>query len=164
MTKEISLSQGKVALVDDEDYAWLSHHKWSAWKSPVAKDYWKAVRGVTIGRASRQIIMMHREIMKPPEHEEVDYINHNPLDNRRCNLRICGPDKQVLNRRPSTTGRKTSRFKGVCWDARKGRWMARFRAKFLGLFEDEVQAARVYDAAAHAFDPEFSWLNFPMEA
>ena len=61
----------------------------------------------------------------------------------------------------------TSRFKGVSWDRHTRKWIAKigFNGKqtYLGLFEDEIEAALTYDEAATRLHDEFAWLNFPIE-
>jgi hypothetical protein len=78
--KEIPLTRGYVAIVDNRDFAWLSKYKWHAGGvvehiAARRKENWKNV-------------YMHRMIMGEPKGLEIDHINHNPLDNRRRNLRI----------------------------------------------------------------------------
>lgn len=161
MTREIPLSQGKVALVDDADFDWLNQWKWSASRQgrPHSFPQWRAVRCVGPKKGPKHLILMHRLIMNAPTGATVDHINGDPLDNRRKNLRICPQGKQSLNRPGNRTGRKTSRFKGVYWQKDIGRWRARFRLAYLGTFINEMDAARAYDAAAKNFDPEFARLN-----
>lgn len=81
----------------------------------------------------------------------VDHENGNGLDCRRSNLRP-GPSKLNHANQRKTTSKTTSPYKGVCWFALRNKWLAtiRFdgRKQHLGLFTDEEQAARAYDAAA----------------
>lgn len=82
MTKEIQLTQGKVTLVDDEDYEWLSQWKWCAKDGRNGNFY--------AFRASKnKSTYMHRLILDTPKGKVTDHINGNGLDNRRINLRIC---------------------------------------------------------------------------
>lgn len=83
-TKKISLSQGKYAIVDTEDYDWLNQRTWSAIK---AGNTFYAGRTQT--KPKRKRIYMHREIMKAPPNKQVDHINLNGLHNKKCNLRLC---------------------------------------------------------------------------
>lgn len=83
MPKNIPLSQGKVAIVDDEDYDELSRWKWCI----SSKGY--AVRNGS-GQRKGQTIHMHREIIGvPPDGMETDHKNQNKIDNRKVNLRHC---------------------------------------------------------------------------
>ena len=81
--REVQLTQGKIALIDDEDYELISKYKWHYSKSSI--NYGRAMAQPTKhGKAIR----MHRLIMQALDHLEVDHINNNPLDNRRSNLRL----------------------------------------------------------------------------
>ena len=95
--KQISLSRGLFAVVDDADYEWLSRWKWSA------STYGYAVRAETIsGRGKsrkRKIFWMHREIMQTPPGKDTDHINGNRLDNRRLNLQICSRSQNIAKGR-----------------------------------------------------------------
>jgi hypothetical protein len=155
--KSITLTKGKVAWVDDEDYEWLNQWKWHA---NVHGLTWYAVRGV--GPSSSQLnIKMHRLIMNAPEDMEVDHINGNGWDNRRENLRLCTNLQNQWNRpkqRNNTTG-----YKGVKRSRGKFRATIQFRKKdiHLGHFSTAEQAARAYDKKARELFGEFARLNFP---
>jgi AP2 domain len=64
--------------------------------------------------------------------------------------------------------RGRSRFMGVTYDMRTGRWKARIGYDgvrlYLGLFSDEVTAARAYDQKAREFYGDAARLNFPEAA
>jgi hypothetical protein len=87
--KEIPLTQGKVALVDDEDYEQLRVHKWYVRR--IEQKFFYACRNA---RAHR-IVLMHRQILGVKSGERVKFLNSNTLDNRRENLSIHNvyPDK-----------------------------------------------------------------------
>ncbi len=101
----IPLTQGKFAIVDAEDYDWLIRYKWHACKCKNTY-YASRVRG-------GKTIKMHREIMRAPKGLVCDHINHNGLDNRKRNLRLCTNAQNCYNQRASATG--TSKYKGVSW-------------------------------------------------
>lgn len=148
MTREITLTKGLVALVDDDNLDWLNQWNWS-----VSQGY--AVRGAfTSEKRSGYGIGMHRVVAGAAPSEVVDHIDRNPLNNQRANLRICSQRDNSRNRKGWLTGK--SKFKGVVFDKERGIWVAHIcvnrRTVFLGRFEREADAANQYDAAAlHAF-------------
>jgi hypothetical protein len=154
--RQIQLSQGKVALVDEVDFEWLNQWKWSALKRGQT-DF--AAYRVECNGGKQKGTLMHRQIMKAEKGQEIDHKNRNPLDNQRENLRLATRQQQCLNRR-GNVNRTVSKFKGVTRHP-DGRWRTWFRAKHVGLFKTEEAAARAYDREATDFDPEFACLNFP---
>ncbi len=158
--KEIPLTQGQVALVDDQDYEELSRHKWSAFKSGKT---WYARRGFG-PRSHQKQVYMHQQILNPPPGLQCDHINGDGLDNRRCNLRVCTQSQNQHNRRLQGG---TSEFKGVHWYKAQNKWRAKIthngKRYHLGAFPDETDAARAYDNAAREFFGKFARPNFPNE-
>jgi hypothetical protein len=156
--KEIPLSKGKVALVDDEDYEELSQWKWS-YNGRVA------MRGA-FPDGRRKNIIMHRQIMNAPDGMEVDHIDHDPLNNSRSNLRICTRAENSRNRSPQRNG--SSRFLGVSWDRQRQRWSAHImmhgKLRRIGSFPIEEEAARAYDREAIVHHGPFANPNYPRES
>ena len=155
--KEIPLSRGLKALVDDEDYAQLSAGNWFA---SDGKRGFYAMRSVCINSRYKSI-PMHRLLVDIPIGMQVDHINHNTLDNRKCNLRVCTIIQNQANSRRHK--QNTSGFKGVC---REGNgWRAQIHSTgqqiYLGHFAAPEAAARAYDQAALKQWGEFAYLNFP---
>ncbi len=159
--KRIDISTPKhpntFALVDNEDFEWLSQWKWCAWKGGNTR---YVIRGIS-NRYIKKAIRMHRIILDAPDNLEVDHINHNGLDNRRCNLRICTRSEQQHNR--CNQKNSTSGFKGVYYF--KSKWMSRICYKgkrvYLGWFSNKIEAAKAYDRKALELFGEFALLNFP---
>ena len=149
----IPLTQGKVAIVDAEDYEWLSKNKWHA-ANTGGKFY--ACRSI-----KQRTISMHRVIMGEPKGMVVDHIDGNSLNNRRCNLRSCTTAQNICNQRPKGG---TSKYKGVCFQKRENKWKAkiRFNGKgiHIGNFDEEIDAAKAYDKKANELFGEFAYLNF----
>jgi hypothetical protein len=163
--RRIPLTRGKYALVDPADFAPLSEYKWHMVD---ARGTFYAVRSSgKRGRQKRVIIKMHREILKVPDGMFVDHINHNGLDNRRANLRPATQAQNARNRRKVHRDGYHSNYKGLTWYKRQNRWAVRVmvdnKSKFIGYFDNELDAARAYDEAARKYHGDFASLNFPDE-
>jgi hypothetical protein len=156
--KQISLSRGLTATVDDDDFESLSRHKWQA--KPDASGNCYAMRVGATPTSKRSTITMHREIMRAGSGEHIDHINRNGLDNRRSNLRICTGQENQFNTGPKST---ESGYKGVNWHTRFRKWQARIRKDgelyHLGYFSNKHAAAVVYNFAANHLFGEFAFLN-----
>lgn len=153
--KGILLSQGKVALVDDEDYASVAGMRWQAVN----------IKGSIYActRMNSKMQYLHRVIMQPTDRQLVDHKDGNGLNNLRSNLRIC-TDRQ--NARNSISRRnKSSHFKGVS-KTTNGYWKVQICvdgfARRLGTFQNDINAARVYDVTAQHYFGEFAYLNLPL--
>lgn len=157
MSKRILLTQGKVALVDDEDYEWLNQWKWYAIKRG---NIFYAAR--YIGKWPKQrTILMHREILNVPKGAEIDHINCKGLNNRKSNLRICTHQQNTQNQRKPKY--KSSKYKGVHWSRIAKKWAATIRHNnkgiHLGYFVNQIEAAKTYNKKAKALFGEFARLN-----
>ncbi len=150
--KRIPLTQGQFALVDDNDFEQLNKHKWYA--QALTYGGFAAVRWQSNGTVS-----MHRQIMNAPRGLDVDHKNHNTLDNRRANLRICTRSQNLYNQLPQKN--RTSRYRGVTFHG--GSWEARIKknrnAIYIGRFPLEIEAAKAYDEKAKELYAEFACLN-----
>lgn len=91
--------------------------------------------------------------------DKLDHIDRDPSNNRIVNLRECTQAQNTLNRKGNSTGRKTSKYKGVYWQRDIARWRARFREEYLGTFLSEQDAAAAYDRVASAHDSAFAHIN-----
>ena len=103
--------------------------------------------------------MLHRLLLSPPDGYEVDHINGNSLDNRRCNLRLCTRQQNNGNQRPR---RHSSIYKGVYWNKEHQKWQAKITVNYrnidLGRYKDEEAAAEAYAKAARRHFGEFACL------
>ena len=156
--REIKLTQGKVAFVDDENYEWLNQFTWHA---HLSGHNWYAVRHLERNGGYGPIIGMHRVILNSGKGMEVDHIDGNGLNNQRSNLRLCTRNENAKNRFKIVG---ISKFKGVGWHHKLRKWRSRInvdgKSKFLGCFNSEIEAAIAYDIAAKKYHGEFARLNF----
>lgn len=159
--KLIPLTQGKFAIVDDEDYDWLMQWRWHYCQGYARR----TVHTPMIkGKRKTSVILMHREILKPEDGFDVDHRDTNGLNNRRYNLRPATKAKNQGNRK--LTKGKSSQYKGVSWDKINKNWVANIMNNYknhnIGRFHDEVSAAKAYNKAALEYFGEFALLNtFP---
>lgn len=154
--KEIPLTQGKVALVDDTDYEQISAFRWHAIQR--ASGLWYAARNS--GRRGHKELM-HCVIAQMSRRGLVDHRDGDGLNNTRFNLRPCTASQNQMNRKHNTSA--ICKFKGI-WKTPAGTYQARVetggRRFFLGTFHSEDEAARAYDAKATELFGEFAHLNF----
>lgn len=160
--KEILLTQGKIALVDDEDYELISKYCWWPHKFKT-NTYARTESKGPDGRI--KYIKMHQLILPATPGLMCDHKNRNGLDNRRENLRLATPAENCRNSR--RRNKRSVGYKGVCWSSaglRRKRWVARIivenRQIFLGYFRSAVTAAKAYDRAARKYFDEFAKTNF----
>lgn len=161
--KYIPLTQGYVAMVDDEDYERVAQFKWHAkvTKTPHQVLIY-ARRNETTETGKQKSISMHRFIVGVGD-RHVDHKDTNGLNNQRYNLRKASESQNGGNRRK---GIASSVYKGVRLDKRTGRWEAKVRKSgvlhYLGMFKDEVDAATAYNFKAFELFEEFARLNIPI--
>ena len=151
--KRVPLTQGKFALVDDEDFEWLSRWTWSAYSSRSGN--WYATRRVRVSeKYDTTSIKMHQQILG---HSGVDHRDGDSLNNQRSNLRAASVAQNNAN--SSSCRGSTSKYKGVSWHKRGQKWSVFIQRRYLGLFETEIEAAGAYDKAALETFGEFAKLN-----
>lgn len=159
----IPLTRGYFAIVDEDKYAELIKYKWYVIKG---NNTCYAMRYIRLKNPTESIyIYMHAQILGYPD-SEIDHKNHNGLDNRICNVRTCTRAQNQHNRK---NVKHTSIFKGVSEaqyykkTGRGKRWMISLRpeGKLIHFyFDDEIEAAKVYDEKALELYGEFAYTNF----
>lgn len=153
----IPLTQGKFAVIDGMDlplvegFSWYARHTHNSWYA-----------------TSSGTIHMHDVVLPHDPKLVVDHRNGDGLDNRRHNLRHATLSQNQQNRIHIGNGKKkTSRYRGVFWHNAARKWGAGFmlnqRNNYLGVFNDEIEAAKAYDAAVIEHFGEFARPNFPQE-
>lgn len=141
-------------MVDDEDFERVNRYKWRFHREYAIKHFKLNKKDVGL--------FLHRFIMglNYGDKKQIDHINHNGLDNRKCNLRLC---TVIENRRNSSLrSDNTSGYKGVHWYKKTNKWQARIKLNkriSLGLFPTPIAAARAYNIAAKKYFGEFAYLN-----
>lgn len=159
MTKQISLTQGLFATVDDTDFEFLNQWKWCAHTKDGKKFY--AVRS-GLRLPFQKTIYMHRVIMNTPDDMDVDHRDGNGLNNTRGNLRNCTNTQNQRNREKLSNN--TSGYKGVTWNKEREKWVAQIKVNGklirLGRFSKIEDAAHAYDQAAKKYFGEFARTNF----
>lgn len=164
--KEIQLTQGKVALVDDEDFDWVNQFNWCAQGTKGKRN---RQRFYAARRKGSHLILLHRWLLNAEETQEVDHKNHNSLDCQKHNLRVATSQQNSFNTQKSKRTKMSSQYKGVCKVKPIVNALNPFMAYIsvnrkrihLGYFSSEVDAAKTYDLAAIRFFKEFACLNFP---
>jgi len=158
MMTELKLLRGQTALIDAEDLPKVRSYRWRL----SSKGY---VIATVAGVKPQKTIWLHRLILDTPAGLVTDHENHDKLNNQKSNLRIATYTNNHGNRlkKPSTA----SRFKGVTWSKRAGKWKAQIsqqtngQHKVIGLgeFDDEKTAALAYNEAAKAYFGNFAHIN-----
>lgn len=156
--KTIQLTQGKVALVDDDDYERLNQFKWHCYKD---NNVWYAIRNV--GKPpNRTTQHMHREILRLKKGDpDVDHRDRDGLNNQRSNLRFATDSQNIAN----SPCRSASGYKGVYLfrDHKVKPWCAvitRNRKRILiGFFVTAKEAAIAWNKKALELFGDFARLN-----
>jgi hypothetical protein len=156
--KTIPLTQGKVAIVDIDDFEVLNRY---VWRASHENNTWYAIRYENIN-GKQKSIRMHKQVTGF-KYKMVDHINQDGLDNRKNNLRNCNHSQNRMNSRLDMDNR--SGLRGVCWIKNKNCWRASIKkgAEFIhiGYFDDKKVAGLAYDRKAKELFGEFAVLNFP---
>ena len=156
---EMDITGGKV-MIDDE-FGWLANFSWHVTGSGYAVHYANSRDAEFWQQPIKTAIYMHRVVtgLERGDKRVVDHINHDRLDNRNENLRICTAAENLRNQ----TSKK--RYKGVflLQGKRKKKWQSIIifnrERHYLGTFATEAEAAAAYNAAAVEFFGEFACLN-----
>lgn len=146
--KKIKLTQGLVALVDDEDFEYLNQWKWYA--TGMSKKYMKA--------KNNEKGLMHRFIMKLSDPNIViDHSDHNTLNNQKNNLRIATKSQNMMNRKPQKNN--TTGVPGIVM--KRNRFQVQIgingEFKYLGCFKTLDEAIKIRKKAEKELFGEFAF-------
>lgn len=138
-----------VALVDDEDFEKVNKHNWCI-KPDKGNMY-------AMCRIEGKAICMHQFITG---YKMTDHKNGYGLDNQRHNLREVSNQQNCMNGKPR---KGISKYKGVCWSKSTKKWQSNITVSgkqiFLGVYENEKDAALAYNVAAQKHYSSFARLN-----
>ena len=140
--KTIKITQGRRAIVDDEDFDRVNSRRWSYHHSGYV------VRG-------KPQVSLHRFIIGARKGEFVDHVNGDKMDNRKSNLRLCTPAQNVQN-----TKSKRGSLKGLEYRPSRRAWAVRIMASgqrhYVGYFKDKGVAMEARDVALNKLHGEFA--------
>lgn len=143
------------ALVDDEDFEYLSQFSWCRGRGQ--KTHY------AVARVNGRVQQMHRLLLTPPRGITVDHADGDGLNNTRSNIRLATSTQNQQNR--SRRCDNASGYKGV-WRLKRDLakpWTAQIKlngkAKSLGYFATPEEAAHAYNQAADSMFGEYAYLN-----
>ena len=146
---KIFTSDGNIILIDTEDYDKIKKYCWSI-----------ATNGYVQSRdydSNNSMVLIHRVIMNAPKNKIIDHKNHNVLDNRKENLRLCNQYNNMANQNLSKAN--TSGYKGVYWSNEKDKWYVKIGYKnnniHLGYFDNIEEAFKTRKKAEEEYFGEY---------
>jgi len=139
-------------IIDEDLYYDIIKYKWYTAKGNYVQAW-----------INSKMVLLHKFVMNYHEGEMVvDHINRNPLDNRKCNLRIVTRSQNMMN--TSSQIGSSSKYIGVCFDKIRNKWRATINLNGkqiqLGEFNNEIDAAKARDVGTKKYFGEFGNLNF----
>lgn len=152
--KILKLNKERETILDDDDFEKASKFHWFASETKGGKIY---VYGDV---ESRKKILLHRWLLKAKKGQTIDHIDGNTLNNSRSNLRFCSQGENLRNARKHKNC--SSKFKGVYFDKDRSRWVSQIKIekpKYIGSYDNEIEAALAYNVAASFAFKEFAKLN-----
>ena len=167
---KIELTKNKFAVIDDEDFEFISKFNWS-----YSNGYARAVKygdeRKKDGHLKQIVFKMHRLVINAPYGMDVDHKNGDKLDNKKSNLRVCSHSENMNNQKKRTDN--TSGYKGVAilkYAYKNGKrylrnkpWLSYItnnkKREYLGYFLTAREAAITYNKRAEELHGEFANLN-----
>lgn len=149
----------KTVWIDLEDYDKIKNYKWYVKKDHYSGCFYVSSHDLTT--KNKKTIKIHRIIMNAKKNQIVDHINHNTLDNRKSNLRICTHQENMRNTKKHK--KTSSKFKGVSFHSRDKIYSVYItidkKMKYLGSFKNEIDAAKCYNKHALEKFGQFAHIN-----
>jgi hypothetical protein len=143
----VTLTQGRVAIIDAEDAEEVGKHNW-CYKG----------RGYARSQINNKLVFLHNFLMDSLLGTEIDHINNNGIDCRKNNMRLCTHIENLHNQ--NIRSNNTSGCKGVMWHTQRKKWYARITVNYkcisLGLFSNIEEAAQAYREASMKYHGEFA--------
>lgn len=143
-------------LIDIEDYDIVSSYTW-----------YISTNGYIVSSSLRKktgkLVHLHRLVVNCPTDKVVDHINHNKLDNRKSNLRICTLQQNSINSRRFNNNSTTSKYRGVTYCKNTNKWRAKTKYKgktiSLGYFDTQEEGAIAYNRYMKEHFKDFAKFN-----
>ena len=141
---EMMLKNNKIVKFDKEDFNLINKYFWNTTNT-----------NYVYTRYMGKWIYMHRLIMQKELNNkpqlDIDHINHNTLDNRKCNLRLATKSQNSMNRKS----------KGYYYDKRCNKYIVRIKFNnktiLIGRFENEKDAVKARKEAENKYYGEFAF-------
>ena len=151
----VPLTRGYYAIIDAEDAPLVEGVSWRAKPGNTGIIY--AARDCRDGSGNWTVVRMHRVILGAKDKTLVDHLDHDGLNNRRNNIRLCSHSENNQNARKRIKG--SSKYKGIYWKERDKKWYARIMLNgkriFLGSYDTEDEAHKAYCKASRDLHKEF---------
>lgn len=132
------------AIIDLEDVEKCKEYTWTLSFCKPSKCFYVETTK-SLGGKNQKHFSLHQFIMDFPNNKSIDHINHNPLDNRKENLKVCTHFENMQNKKIKAS----SGYVGITYYPKRNRWVAKITVKRkhinLGTFdnlEDAIKARK----------------------
>lgn len=162
--KQIPLTQGLIALVDDEDFEDVSKYNWHAKiNKKTGREYamrWNIYRDKD-GVKKKNPVYLHWHVMGGKrEGFQIDHVSRDSLDNRKENLRWATASQNSYNKK-SKVGKSGYRGVHIVQWGYQASVSINGKRTHIAYSKDPLVCAKAYDEAAKKHYGEFAMLNFP---